>query len=69
MEDSDEKFKGRLLKNEADVWSYNSWDHVPPPNDQNDIVAAALAKQHSSPVLSEDKVKYNTRPSRNWWVS
>ena len=42
----------------ADVWSQNAWDHVPPPDDQGEIIAAALAKQRSAPVPGDEKAKY-----------
>lgn len=38
-------------------------------DDQDDIVAAAIAKQQASPVPPADQVKFNTKPSRNWYVS
>ncbi|KAJ7790890.1 methyltransferase [Mycena olivaceomarginata] len=59
-------FGSRFLTNEAEVWSQNAWDHVPPPDDQHDIIAASLLKQRSAPVPEDDKQKYNERPARHW---
>ncbi|KAI0343332.1 methyltransferase [Trametopsis cervina] len=59
-------FGARFLTDEVDVWSQNAWDHVPPPDDQGEIIAAALAKQRSAPVPSDDKAKYNEKPAKHW---
>ncbi|KZP08357.1 methyltransferase [Athelia psychrophila] len=59
-------FGARFLTDDADVWSQNAWDHVPPPDDQGEIIAASLAKQRVAPVPDDDKPKYNDRPSRHW---
>ncbi|KAJ7035590.1 methyltransferase [Mycena alexandri] len=59
-------FGSRFLTNEAEVWSQNAWDHVPPPDDQDEIIAASLQKQRSAPVPEDDKPKYNERPARHW---
>ena len=59
-------FKDRFLTDDKDVWSYNAWDRVPPPDDQDEIVAAAMAKQRSLPVSEEEKAKINAKPSRSW---
>ena len=61
--------KDRFLTDNQDVWSHNAWDRVPPPDDQDEIVAAAMAKQRSLPVSEEDKAKINAKPSRNWYHS
>ncbi len=58
----------RLLTDDQDVWSQNSWDHVPPPDDQREKIAQSLAKQRSNPVPSEDKTQYNERPAKHWYV-
>ncbi|KAI9507039.1 methyltransferase [Russula earlei] len=50
----------------ADVWSQNAWDHVPPPADQDALVAASLARQLAAPVPDDDKPKYNTKPEKHW---
>ncbi|KZT69268.1 methyltransferase [Daedalea quercina L-15889] len=65
---SDEKppFGSRFLTSDADVWSQNAWDHVPPPDDQDDIIGAALARQKLSPVPENEKQKYNDKPARHW---
>ncbi|KAF7790205.1 hypothetical protein EIP86_001157 [Pleurotus ostreatoroseus] len=44
----------------------NAWDHVPPPNDQDEIITAALAKQKTAPVPEDEKTKYNDKPAKNW---
>ncbi|KAJ3525749.1 hypothetical protein NM688_g8359 [Phlebia brevispora] len=65
---TDEKppFGARFLTDEADVWSQNAWDHVPPPDDQDDIIATALARQKSAPIPEDEKIKYNEKPAKNW---
>ncbi|KAI0690481.1 methyltransferase [Cytidiella melzeri] len=59
-------FGSRLLTDEADVWSQNAWDHVPPPDDQGEVIAAALAKQRSAPVPEDEKAKYHDKPAKHW---
>ncbi|KAJ7272735.1 methyltransferase [Mycena haematopus] len=59
-------FGSRFLTDESAVWTQNAWDHVPPPDDQADIIAASLLKQRSAPVPEDDKQKYNDRPARHW---
>ncbi|KAI4525774.1 methyltransferase [Schizophyllum commune Loenen D] len=59
-------FGSRFLTDEGQVWEHNAWDHVPPPDDQAERVAASLAKQRSAPVPEEEKEKYNGRPSKHW---
>ena len=58
----------RLLTDEAEVWTQNAWDHVPPPNDQDEIIAASLTKQRSAPVPEDDKRKYYDKPAKFWYV-
>ncbi|KAI0766139.1 methyltransferase [Trametes elegans] len=59
-------FGSRFLTHEADVWSQNAWDHVPPPTDQDEVISAALSRQKSAPVPDEEKQKYNEKPARHW---
>ncbi|KAJ7483153.1 S-adenosyl-L-methionine-dependent methyltransferase [Mycena latifolia] len=59
-------FGSRFLVDEAQVWTKNAWDHVPPPNDQGDLIAASLQKQRSAPVPPDERAKYNERPARQW---
>ncbi|KAI0794363.1 methyltransferase [Fomes fomentarius] len=59
-------FGSRFLTEDADVWSQNAWDHVPPPEDQDEVISAALSRQHSAPVPESDKAKYNEKPARHW---
>ncbi|KAH6915809.1 actin filament binding protein [Coprinopsis sp. MPI-PUGE-AT-0042] len=59
-------FGSRFLTDEQEVWSQNAWDHVPPPDDQGEIIAKALEKQKSNPVPVEEKVKYNEKPAKHW---
>jgi hypothetical protein len=58
----------RFLTHDADVWSQNAWDHVPPPADQDGAIADSLARQHAAPVPDGDKHKYNTKPAKHWFV-
>lgn len=62
-------FLQRFLTDEAEVWSQNAWDHVPPPDDQVEAIAASLSKQRLAPVPEDDKPKYNDKPSRHWFVN
>ncbi|TFK39734.1 S-adenosyl-L-methionine-dependent methyltransferase [Crucibulum laeve] len=59
-------FGSRFLTEEADVWSQNAWDHVPPPDDQDETIAKSLEKQRLAPVPQEEKGKYNEKPARHW---
>ncbi|KAF9466186.1 methyltransferase [Collybia nuda] len=59
-------FGSRFLTNEHEVWSQNAWDHVPPPDDQVEVIAASLLKQRLARVPDDDKPKYNDKPSRHW---
>ena len=72
----------RYLTDEAQVFEKNAWDHVPPPEDQDEKISAAIARQKKVPVPDDKKsesyvisvsrqlisaiVKYNTRPSLYW---
>ena len=56
----------RFLTEDADVWSQNAWDHVPPPDDQDEVIAKALAKQKAAPVPEDEKTKYNEKPAKHW---
>ena len=60
-------FGSRFLTDDVDVWSQNAWDHVPPPDDQDEVISAALTKQKNTPVPDGDKVKYNEKPARHWY--
>lgn len=62
-------YVGRVLTEDADVWSQNAWDHVPPPDDQDEIIAAALVKQKGAPVPEDEMQKYNDKPARHWYVN
>ncbi|KAM5534498.1 hypothetical protein V8D89_011830 [Ganoderma adspersum] len=59
-------FGSRFLTDEADVWSQNAWDHVPPPDDQEGVISAAIARQKRAPVPESDKAKYNEKPAKHW---
>ncbi|KAF8075177.1 S-adenosyl-L-methionine-dependent methyltransferase [Lyophyllum atratum] len=59
-------FGSRFLTDESEVWSQNAWDHVPPPDDQVEAIAASLSKQRLAPVPNADKPKYNDKPARHW---
>ncbi len=56
----------RFLTDKDDVWAHNAWDHVPPPEDQAEIIAASLARQKGAPVPDDEKVKYNEKPAKHW---
>src|ERR1700761_2519674 len=58
-----------FLTDEAEVWTQNAWDHVPPPDDQDEIIAASLLRQRSAPVSDPEKQKYHERPARHWCVA
>ena len=53
----------RFLTENADVWSQNAWDHVPPPVDQDATIAASLTRQRAAPVPDDHKPEYNTKPA------
>ncbi|KAI0642022.1 methyltransferase [Trametes meyenii] len=59
-------FGSRFLTDEADVWTQNAWDHVPPPTDQDEVISSALNRQRSAPVPEDEKQKYNEKPARHW---
>ncbi|KAH8116355.1 methyltransferase [Phellopilus nigrolimitatus] len=59
-------FGSRYLTADSDVWSKNAWDHVPPPDDQHERIAASLARQQAKPVPAEEKPKYNDKPAKHW---
>ncbi|KAG7445115.1 methyltransferase [Guyanagaster necrorhizus] len=59
-------FGSRFLTDDAEVWTQNAWDHVPPPDDQDEIIAASLTKQRSAPVPEDDKRKYHDKPAKFW---
>ncbi|CAA7269267.1 unnamed protein product [Cyclocybe aegerita] len=59
-------FGSRFLTEDADVWSQNAWDHVPPPEDQEETIARSLSKQRQNPVPLEEKQKYNEKPAKHW---
>ncbi|KAK7062515.1 hypothetical protein VNI00_000003 [Paramarasmius palmivorus] len=66
INEDDPPFGSRFLTDESQVWTQNAWDHVPPPTDQEEIIAASLAKQRLSPVPEQDRIKYNEKPARHW---
>ncbi|PFH50304.1 hypothetical protein AMATHDRAFT_4121 [Amanita thiersii Skay4041] len=59
-------FGSRFLTDQEDVWSHNAWDHVPPPDDQGDLIAASITKQRATPVSVAEKMKYNEKPAKYW---
>ncbi|KAF4610696.1 hypothetical protein D9613_007109 [Agrocybe pediades] len=59
-------FGSRFLTDEADVWSQNAWDHVPPPDDQFETIIKSLTKQKLNPVSPEEKAKVNEKPAKHW---
>lgn len=59
-------FGSRFLTEQSDVWTQNAWDHVPPPDDQAEIIAHSLERQRIAPVPVEEKEKYNAKPAKHW---
>nr|GAT55058.1 predicted protein [Mycena chlorophos] len=59
-------FGSRFLTDEAEVWTQNAWDHVPAPDDQDEIISAALQRQRNNPVPEDSQIHYNNRPARHW---
>ncbi|KAL0953935.1 hypothetical protein HGRIS_005099 [Hohenbuehelia grisea] len=59
-------FGSRFLTDEAQVWTQNAWDHVPPPDDQDETIVRSLARQRAAPVPTEEKEKYNSKPAKHW---
>ncbi|KAH7890996.1 S-adenosyl-L-methionine-dependent methyltransferase [Phlebopus sp. FC_14] len=59
-------FGSRFLTEDSDVWTQNAWDHVPPPDDQDETIASSLKRQRLAPVPHEDKDKYNSKPAKYW---
>ncbi|KAL9713413.1 hypothetical protein Ac2012v2_003022 [Leucoagaricus gongylophorus] len=60
-------FGSRFLTDNLDVWSQNAWDHVPPPDDQGEIIAASLTKQRAAQIPIGEQYKYNEKPARHWF--
>ena len=58
----------RFLTEEDNVWSQNAWDHVPPPADQLEKITESLSKQRLKPVPQDEKEKYNSKPSKHWYI-
>ncbi|KAF9269279.1 methyltransferase [Marasmius fiardii PR-910] len=63
---NDPPFGSRFLTDETLVFTQNAWDHVPPPTDQFETIAASLTKQRISPVPKEERTKYNEKPAKHW---
>ncbi|KAG8896510.1 hypothetical protein FRB99_008856, partial [Tulasnella sp. 403] len=57
---------GRYLLDESLVFEENAWDHVPPPDDQEERIQTAILRQKKSPVPPDKKAKYNSKPSLYW---
>ncbi|KIM33976.1 hypothetical protein M408DRAFT_18943 [Serendipita vermifera MAFF 305830] len=68
--DSPPPFGSRFLTEDADVWSKNAWDHVPPPEGHDEIIEKALQRQRMKPVSELEKgatiEKYNAKPAKFW---
>jgi tRNAThr (cytosine32-N3)-methyltransferase len=62
-----ERAGNSFLVHEGDVWQQNAWDHVPPPSDHDEVIAASLTRQRSAPVPVDERTKYNQNPSRHWY--
>ncbi|EIW75247.1 methyltransferase [Coniophora puteana RWD-64-598 SS2] len=62
-------FGSRFLTADADVFSQNAWDHVPPPDEHDEHIAASLARQRAAPCPEPERQKINDRPAKHWCVS
>lgn len=65
-DENPQPFGSRYLTDEAMVFEQNAWDHVPPPDDQDDRIQVALSRQRKAPVPEDKKDKYNSRPALYW---
>ncbi|KAF9059525.1 S-adenosyl-L-methionine-dependent methyltransferase [Rhodocollybia butyracea] len=62
----DPPFGSRFLLDPSLTFTQNAWDHVPPPDDQEAIIAESLERQKSAMVSEDERKKLNSRPSRYW---
>ncbi|RDW64774.1 actin binding protein-like protein [Coleophoma cylindrospora] len=60
------QFGSRHLKDEADVFEFNAWDHVETDDTYKEYAELQYAKQRESPVSDFDKTRFNGDPAK-WW--
>lgn len=60
------QFGLRHLSDTADPFTFNAWDHVPPPSAHLQHAETQYALQRSSPVSAFDRQRFNTDPAK-WW--
>ncbi|KAF5367609.1 hypothetical protein D9757_010639 [Collybiopsis confluens] len=62
----DPPFGSRFLLDPTLTFTQNAWDHVPPPADQGNSIAASLARQRAAPVPDSERSKLNSKPANFW---
>lgn len=60
------QFGSRFLHSEAEVFTYNAWDHVDPTSAYKSFSATQLAAQRLKPATEFDKKRFNAHPAK-WW--
>ena len=60
------QFGQRYLTSDADVFSYNAWDHVEPDSEYHNYAESQYNLQRSNPVSDYDKGRINSAPQK-WW--
>lgn len=61
-------FGARLLKDDADIWDHNAWDHVVPPVEHYEAVAETLARQAETKLSLEEAESFHAKPAGYWDV-
>ncbi|KAF9082695.1 hypothetical protein BGX23_012204 [Mortierella sp. AD031] len=59
-------FGGRILKDEADVFQQNAWDHAPWGEEQEQHALNEIARQKQDPVPEELVETYHKEAADNW---
>ena len=60
------QFGSRHLSPTADPYTFNAWDHVPPPSTHLSHAETQYALQRAAPVSAFDKHRFNSDPAK-WW--
>ncbi|KAL3418161.1 actin-binding protein [Phlyctema vagabunda] len=60
------QFGSRHLKDEANVFEFNAWDHVETDDVYKEYAELQYAKQRDAPVSDFDKNRFNGDPAK-WW--
>lgn len=60
------QFGSRYLSPESNIYEFNAWDHVPPPQSWLTHSESQYALQRSSPVSAYDAQRFNSNPEK-WW--